>query len=86
LLEVLRYSYFPGYVETLKQIGRIPSQAVVIPCAPELLTQVQTWQVSQPQADSFLVYPDPPLGDDEMGILNSLNPRIKAWTPSQPTP
>ncbi|CCI31460.1 hypothetical protein MiYa_01602 [Microcystis aeruginosa NIES-2519] len=86
LLEVLRYSYFPGYVETLKQICRIPSQAVVIPCAPELLTQVQTWQVSQPQADSFLVYPDPPLADDEMGILNSLNPRIKAWTPSQPTP
>jgi SLOG cluster2/TIR domain len=86
LLEVLRYRYFPGYVETLKQIGRVPSQAIVIPCAPELLNQVQAGQTNQLQPDTLLIYPDPPLGDDEIGVINALNPGIKAWTPSQPTP
>jgi SLOG cluster2/TIR domain len=86
LLEVLRYRYFPGYVETLKQIGRVPSQAIVIPCAPELLNQVQARQTNQLQPDTLLIYPDPPLGDDEIGVIKALNPGIKAWTPSQPTP
>ncbi len=86
LLEVLRYRYFPGYVETLKKIGRIPEQARVIPFAPELLNQVQSGQGDKPQSCTLLIYPDPPLGDDEMEVLNSLDPEIKAWTPFQPMP
>ncbi|WP_144052114.1 TIR domain-containing protein [Gloeocapsa sp. PCC 73106] len=86
LLEVLRYRYFPGYVETLKQIGRMPTQAMVIPCAPELLSQVQAWQPSKLQAAPLLIYPEPPLGDEEIEVLNALEPGTKAWTPSQPMP
>lgn len=86
LLEVLRYRYFPGYVRTLKEIGRMPSQAMVIPFSPELLSQVQTLQGNKPQVAPLLIYPDPPLGDDEMEVLNSLEPGIKAWTPFQPMP
>ncbi len=86
LLEVLRYLYFPAYVEKLKQIDRIPTQATIIPCAPELLCQVQDWQQSKPQKYPLIIYPDPPLGDEEIEVLNSLDPGIKAWTPSQPMP
>ena len=86
LLEVLRERYFPAYVENLKQIGRIPKQARVIPCAPELVNQVQDWSQGKPQAETLLIYPDPPLGDEEIEVLISLDPGIKAWTPSQPTP
>lgn len=86
LLEVLRYQYFPGYVEALKVIGKIPSQAMVIPCAPDLLNQVHNLQEERSEADTFLIYPDPPLGDDEMEVLDSLNPDIRIWTPSQPMP
>ncbi len=84
LLEVLRYSYFPSYVESLKQIGIIPSDAITIPCAPELLNQIQTLQIDRTQANPLLIYPDPPLGVDETGVLKSLNPRITSLTPSQP--
>jgi SLOG cluster2/TIR domain len=86
LLEILRHQYFPGYVEALKMIGKIPSQAMIISYAPELLNQVQNWQGEKSETDDFLIYPDPPLGDDEMEVLESLNPNIKAWTPSQPIP
>ena len=86
LLEVLRYHYFPAYVENLKLIGRMPKEAMIIPCAPELLSQLQVRQQGKTQEDTLLIYPDPPLGDEEIEILNSLDPGIKAWTPSQPMP
>jgi hypothetical protein len=86
LLEVLRYIYFPEYVKKLQEIRRIPAKAIILPCAPELLTQVQSCQESQQLGDTPIIYPDPPLGDDEMDILRSLKSNIKAWTPSQPIP
>jgi SLOG cluster2/TIR domain len=86
LLEILRHQYFPGYVEALKMTGKIPSQAMIVPYAPELLNQVQNRQKEKSETNTFLIYPDPPLGDDEMEVLESLNPDIKAWTPSQPMP
>ncbi|WP_157867689.1 TIR domain-containing protein [Gloeothece citriformis] len=86
LLEVLRYRYFPAYVENLKQIDRMPKQATIVPCAPELLSYLQSWQPSKSEDNTLIIYPDPPLGDDEIELLNSLDPGLKAWTPSQPMP
>lgn len=84
LLEVLRYIYFPERVKKLQEIGRIPSKSIILPYVPELLTQLQSCQKKQLKKDTLLIYPDPPLADDEMEILKSLKPNIKAWTPSQP--
>ena len=89
LLEVLQYYYFPAYIKNLKKIGRVPKQAIALPYPPELLTQLQ--QLSQDilkqdnlKIDRLLIYPDPPVGDEEVEILHSFNPSLKAWTPSQP--
>ncbi|MGL5833951.1 MAG: TIR domain-containing protein [Waterburya sp.] len=89
LLEVLQYYYFPAYIENLKKIGRVPKQAIALPYAPELLTQLQQLSQDIPKQDNLkidrlLIYPDPPVGDEEVEILHSFNPSLKAWTPSQP--
>lgn len=84
LLEVLRHQYFPKYVDNLKKIRNIPEETIVLPFAPELLNLVQYWQENKQREDTLIMYPDPPLGDNEINVLNLVNSNIKAWTPSQP--
>jgi len=84
LLEVLRHQYFPKYVENLQTFRNIPQETIVLPFAPELLNLVQYSQENQQREDRLIIYPDPPLGDNEINVLNSLNPKIKALTPSFP--
>ncbi|MDZ8078662.1 MAG: TIR domain-containing protein [Nostoc sp. DcaGUA01] len=84
LLEVLRHQYFPKYVENLQKFRNIPEETIVLPFAPELLNLVQHSQENKQREDTLIIYPDPPLGDNEINVLNLLNPKIKAWTPSLP--
>ncbi len=84
LLEVLRHQYFPKYVENLQKFRSIPEGTLVLPFAPELLNLVQHFQENQPKDNTLIIYPDPPLADNEINLLNSLNPKIKALTPSFP--
>ena len=89
LLKVLQHYYFPAYVENLKKINLIPARAAILPHAPELLTQLQQQPENisasdQPKQEPLIIYPDPPLGDEEVEILHLLDPKLKAGTPSQP--
>ncbi|MEA5621813.1 TIR domain-containing protein [Nostoc sp. UHCC 0251] len=84
LLEVLRHQYFPKYVNNLQKFRNIPEEIIVLPFAPELLNLVQYWQENTQREDTLIIYPDPPLGDNEINVLNLVNSNIKAWTPSQP--
>jgi hypothetical protein len=76
LREVLRNVHFLEHVRTLKLAGLLPVSCVQIGTAPEMLTyrnllRAKRCDRSKP---SVLLYPDPPLGDEEIEVLGDLNP------------
>ncbi len=93
LREVLRNVYFREHVETLKTAGLLPATCIQIGSAPEMLTYrnlLRSKRCDRTVA-SVLVYPDPPLGDEELDVLEDLNPpHVTFTTPTaivaQPVP
>lgn len=93
LREVLRNVYFIEHAGSLKAAGYLPSSCVEIGTAPETLTYLNLLHAKRCDRNkrSLLLYPDPPLGDEEIEVLENLNPsNITAITPTaagaQPDP
>lgn len=85
LREVLRNAYFIGHVRTLKAAGYLPSTCVEVGTAPETLTYLNLLHAKRcdRKMHSLLLYPDPPLGDEEIEVLENLNPsNITVSTPT----
>jgi hypothetical protein len=85
LREVLRNVYFLEHVNTVKKAGYLAGTSVEIATAPEMLTYLNL--VHAKKCDrakrSVLLYPDPPLGDEEVEVLEELNPsNINVTTPT----
>ena len=82
LREVLRNAYFLEHVKALKLAGLLPETWVQIGTAPEMLTYTNL--LSAKRCDrakpSVLLYPDPPLGDEEIEVLEDLNPANVSFT------
>lgn len=76
LREVLRNVYFLEHVRTLKAAGFLPDSCVQIGTAPEMLTYRNLLRAKKCDRTkpSLLLYPDPPLGDEEIEVLDDLNP------------
>jgi hypothetical protein len=80
LLEVLRTEHFLQQFHDIRELFRIPAQSVrCLPQAPELLTLVALRSRGE-QATTF-VYPDPPLGEQELDLFHALDDRIRVTTP-----
>ena len=82
LREVLRNVYFLEHVNTLKAAGLLPNSCVQIGTAPEMLTyrnllRAKKYDRTKP---SVLLYPDPPLGDEQIEVLDDLNPSNLIFT------
>ena len=93
LREVLRNAYFIEHVRTLKSAGLLPETCVEIGTAPEMLTYRNLLRAKKCDRTkpSVLLYPDPPLGDEEIDVLDDINPdNIVFTTPTavaaQPDP
>jgi SLOG cluster2 len=93
LREVLRNAYFLEHVQSLKKAGFLPNTCVEIGTAPEMLAYRNLLQAKKCEraTPSVLLYPDPPLGDEEIEVLEDLNPsNITFTTPTgmaiQPDP
>ncbi len=93
LREVLRNVYFTEHVETLKTSGLVPATCIQIGTAPEMLTYRNLLRAKRCDrtAASVLLYPDPPLGDEEIDVLEDINPpHVTFTTPTaivaQPVP
>jgi|SRR5579875_1053077 len=93
LREVLRNAYFIEHASTLKAAGYLPSVCIDIGTAPETLTYLNLLYAKRCDRNklSILLYPDPPLGDEEIEVLENLNPsNIIVTTPTavgaQPDP
>lgn len=83
--EVLRNAYFIEHVRTLKEAGYLAGTSVDIATAPEVLTYLNLVQAKRCDRSkpSVLLYPDPPLGDEEVEVLEDLNPsNINVTTPT----
>jgi hypothetical protein len=85
LLEVLRNEHFLRHFEDLRRMydrppGRLPRGSVEpLAYAPELLTLLYMRQ-SKVTANTF-VYPDPPLGEQELELLRFFDPSLRVTTP-----
>ena len=85
LREVLRNAYFIEHVATVKKAGYLADTSVEIATAPEMLTYLNLVQASKCDRSkpSVLLYPDPPLGDEEVEVIENLNPsNITVTTPT----
>jgi hypothetical protein len=82
LREVLRNAYFIHHVESLKRAGFLPSTCVEIGTAPEMLTYRNLLRAKRCErtTPTVLLYPDPPLGDEEIEVLEDLNPSNVTFT------
>jgi hypothetical protein len=82
LREVLRNAHFLEHVRTLKAAGLLPSTCVEIGTAPEMLTYGNLLRAKKCDRikPSVLLYPDPPLGDEEIELLEELNPSNLIFT------
>jgi hypothetical protein len=82
LREVLRNVHFLEHVKTLKLAGLLPETCVQIGTAPETLTYLNLLKAKKCDRSkpSMLLYPDPPLGDEEIEVLEDLNPSNLTFT------
>jgi len=78
LRETLRFRHFPLRVADLCRAYGLPEHDRVLAAPPELLTVLR---VREPTATP-LVYPDPPLGTDELALVCELAPDLQLITPT----
>jgi len=81
LHEVLRFRHFPLRVADLCRAYKLPDDPRVLPAPPELLTVLRA-RTATPSPPWQLVYPDPPLGSDELALVAELAPELTAVTPT----
>lgn len=74
--EVLKNVYFLENVKALKSAGMLAAGCVEVGAAPEMLTYRNLVRAARCDRTktSVLLYPDPPLGDEEIEVLQDLNP------------
>jgi hypothetical protein len=87
LLENLRFLYTSQRIEGLRAAQRIPAHAAVLTRAPEIL---DCRHLVPPTADAgpermLVVYPDPPLGTEELEVLSEFSPGLAFTTLTMPT-
>ncbi len=85
MTEVLRYAYFKGHLEEISRLVGGRGKRVFLPRPPELLNLLD---ISGPTGGSsrhpaMVIYPDPPLGDEEMDLVAGLAPGAVMTTPTQ---
>ncbi len=76
LREVLRDAYFRKHLKALGAQKQSAGKYVVLPRPPELMT------FRGARSSRVLLYPDPPLGDEEVELLTDHQPRTLLLTPT----
>lgn len=83
LREVLRTRFFPRRVESLYRLHGLDPDCQVLAYPPELLTAL-AFRSADAAADlgNRVLYPDPPLGTEELAVLAELDPALRPITPT----
>ncbi len=82
LYEVLKNVYLKQHFEDLRSLMLIPENSVLLSHPPELLSLLNIKNDCNLEQVSTVVYPDPPLGDEEVDLLSSFAPTLKLKTPT----
>jgi hypothetical protein len=82
LHETLRFRYFPARVADLCATHGITDPRRKLPTPPELLTVLRLRELDGEES-GLLVYPDPPLGTDELTLVSELAPKLDPVTPNE---
>lgn len=77
LLEILRYKYQKKYIDYALRIFNVTEKKKVLCYPPELFSISQNLNLKE----KLVIYPDPPLSEDELSIINTFNSEIKCITP-----
>jgi len=81
LLEALRFEYFPLRVGGLCRLRGVPQPRYILPRPPELLGLLSVLEARVDDAGS-MIYPDPPLGTEELELVGRLLPGLVPTTPT----
>jgi hypothetical protein len=81
LYEVLRAAYFPEWVRYVAELYGLRRSFRALPYPPELLTLLSMHRWVGKHASTLFVYPDPPLGTEELEILHEAAPNLEIATP-----
>lgn len=82
LRETLRFRHFPKRVIDLCRAYELPEDNRVLAAPPELLTVLQARNAGRDGAYTRIVYPDPPLGTDELALVTDFAPELETITPT----
>ncbi|MGH8586893.1 MAG: hypothetical protein ACREWE_12180, partial [Gammaproteobacteria bacterium] len=74
VLEALRFKHNRAVLETAAERGEI-----VLPVAPEAVTLAH--EHGEGETEKIFLYPDPPLGREELQVLQQLRPKARFLTP-----
>jgi len=82
--EVLRDRYFPRRAEEICRYYGLAPERQVFSCPPELVTLLAVRESIRTagKAPPRYLYPDPPLGTEELELLRQLEPGIELVTPT----
>jgi hypothetical protein len=82
--EVLRHRYFPRRVEAICEQYSLNPERQVFACPPELLTALifRAETKASGAVSGRYLYPDPPLGSEELQLLKQFDPDIEPVTPT----
>jgi hypothetical protein len=80
LMQALRFRHFPVRVQDICRLYGLAPPAHILSAPPELLTVLPTRIVGAGR--ERLVYPDPPLGTEELKLVAELAPELEPLTPT----
>ncbi len=80
LREVLRGRYFPLRVEAIRGLLGLQSGGAAHVYPPELLTALLVRVEKGEKPSGMYLYPDPPLGNEELQLLSDLDPTLEPIT------
>jgi hypothetical protein len=80
LREVLRARYFPLRVAAIRRMRGIETTGNAFVYPPELLTALLLRTDRQSGPIGIYLYPDPPLGNEELALITTLDPTIEPLT------
>lgn len=82
LTEILRDLYTNLHLESLTDIYKVSERVHTLTHHPELISFVNIIREEGDKDILTVLYPDPPLGYEELQLLNSLKPNYKFLTPT----
>ncbi len=84
LREVLRTRYFPQRAQAICRLHGLSDEHEVFSYPPELLTALvrRAEAAESGTVRNTYLYPDPPLGSEELDLLQQFDPQLNAVTPT----